>query len=308
MEDSDSKGKERVLKSVEDLIGELCNGIRGMRVSEEDAVPIVRTLIETYPDLVNGTVCENNLSGMYAYVLGFHRVDVFLEGGTVCPDRFKVVKLGMSTESLTNRVVGQGRAYVNKNAWVQPRIPGFDKEDRVHTLSMMKKTYVTSERFAEFVKDNHEVFPDMVFVAPGLVADETHLRDRYGIRIGKWKLDAHCLDRFFDGDFDRTGVVTADGIIKAKGGWKIWLTVREGSEGVSNYSPGPSEYFLMRTQDIDDCSKRFLKGEKLTDTRKDATSYYTSMYERPVKCIIHRWEGDDKPLILLDPQCQYIRS
>lgn len=313
--DSKLKGKEPITEyeespvdgtlkeeDINDLIDGLCILIRNMRVTEEDAVPIVRTLIETYPDLVNGTVCENNLSGMYAYVLNFYRVDVFLADGSICPDTFKVVKLGMSTESLTNRVVGQGRVYVLRNAWIQPRIPGFDLKDRVHTLSMMKQTYVTSDSFAEFVREEHETFPDMVFVAPGLVADETHLRERYGIRIGKWELDKDCLDRFFDGEFQHSSVVTSDNIIKAGGGWKIWLTYRgPGYPGVDNYSPGPSEYFLMRVQDIEDCKRRFLKGEKLVDTRKDPTSDYTSMYKVPHKCIIHRSDSDEKPLILLKP-------
>jgi hypothetical protein len=192
-------------------------------------------------------------------------------------------------------VIGQGRGYVIKNAWVQPRIPGFNPKDRKHTLSRMKKTYVTSGQFADFVRDRHKLFPDMVFVAPGLVADESNLRNRYGTRIGRWKMDKRCLSRFFDGEFDQSGVVTKEGVIQSGGGWKIWLTEREDSPGVSDHSPGPSEYFLMRIQDIEDCKKRFLKGRPLSKT-------YTSIYTLPHKCIIHRSEEDTKPLILLCPK------
>jgi hypothetical protein len=290
-------------KTAEEVVETLHALLKEKAISEEECAPLVRALIETYPDLVNGVVCENNLSGMYAYELNFYRVQAFLADGTPSKETFKVVKLGMSTESLTNRIVVQARDYVNKNAWVQPRIPGFDPKDRKHTLSMMKKTYVTSERFAEFVRKSIETFPDMVFVAPGLVADETSLRERYGVRIGRWKLEKKCLKHFFDGAFDPYSVVTKeDGVIKAKGGWKIWLTQREDSPGVTNHSPGPSEYFLMRVQDIHDCRERFLQGKKLNETRQDVKSYYTSSYEIPHKCIIHRSETDGKPLVLLRPK------
>ena len=273
----------------------LCADIRDKKISEEECKSLVYSLAYAYPDLVNKTICENRLSGTYAYVLNFHRVQVFLKDGTRSPHSFKVVKLGMSTESLTNRVVYQGRQYVLKNAWVQPRIPGFNRKDRKHTLSRMKKTYVTSDQFAEFVRDRHKLFPDMVFVAPGLVADESNLRNRYGTRIGRWKMDERYLDRFFSGSFDRSGVVTKDGIIQSNGGWKIWLTEREDSPGVSNYSTGPSEFFLMRDIDIEDCKKKFLEGKPLSKK-------YTSTYTLPYKCIIHRSKEDKRPLVLLRPE------
>jgi hypothetical protein len=274
----------------------LCTDIRCGKVSREECESLVRSLVHTYPELVNQTVCENKLSGTYAYVLNFHRVQVFLEDGSKSPHSFKVVKLGMSTESLTNRVVYQGRQYALKNAWVQPRIPGFDRKDKKNTLSMMKKTHVTSDQFADFVRECHKTFPDMVFVSPGLVADESKLRDLYGTRIGLWKLDKACLDRFFDGHFVKSAVVTKKGIIKANGGWKIWLTEREDSPGVSNYSTGPSEYFLMREQDIKDCKTRFLRRKPLCKKK------YTSEYALPHKCIIHRSKKDKRPMVLVRPK------
>ncbi len=283
------------------LIRKICKCIKKNQLSSEEACQLSKILIEYFPEVVGRDMFDNDLSGMYAYVLNFHKVKVYMKDGTLSKCKWKVVKLGMSKESLTNRLINQCRGYYTTDACVKPKIPGFMIPFKGYSLSNIKKQYPTAKKFADYVKLHNDIYKDMIFIYPGLITDETHLRKRYGICIGKWILETECLNNFFDGDFDVNGVVFDNGTIKSKGGWKIWMTSGPGKIGVSSYSPGPSEYFLMREEDIDDCKQRFLNGEYLTSTRNDPASDYTSLYSHPIKCIIYRWDGDDKPLVLLYP-------
>lgn len=271
--------------------------IQDGKVKEEEISALASAILTKFPDLITGLSCENVLSGTYAYVVPFYDVEVSNEND-LKTDVWKVVKIGMSKNSLTKRLTDQSRGYANKKAWVIPKIPGYDPNEEKIKLGKLKKTYITSKSLENYVRENDKLYVDMVYIAPGQIADEDKVRERFGIPIGMWKVEKNCLENFFEGDFDRMGVVHSDGVIKASGGWKIWMTVREDGQGKTDYDPGPSEYCLMKEKDIKDLKTRFMNQQSLYSMRKDSATEYTKQYPKIKQCRISRYKNDKRPLVL----------
>ena len=269
-------------------------------LTDKDRSVLFSFLARRYSEDLKNCLLQNRVSGLYAFVVPFHKVMVFTKDGRISKYDWCVVKLGQSTKGLVTRIIQQSRQYVTKRAWVAPVIPGNGGKEEKMSLKEMKEKFKYSEDLAEYIRGNINIYKDMVFVSPGLVADEDNMRNNIGIQIGKWKLQKDCLKNFFDGDFDHSGVVYDDGTIKAGGGWKIWMTERKYSQGVASWSPGPQEYFLMRKKDIHICRKKFLQGHNLRDISINCVKQYSTRKCKPQMCKIFRSVNDKKPLVLLD--------
>ncbi len=235
-------------------------------------------------------------SGLYGFTLPFYRVTVTTEDGTVDSESWVVVKIGMSIKGVSKRVVGEQRLFHNKRACVVPVLPGFSRRTEKMSQKAIMEENIRATTFVTFLVEGRNVYTDVMFVYPGAVVPEGYMRNRYGLPVGKWKVDPDCRENLLEGVL-RTEKSFYDKRKSLKAyAWKIWMSMKPGQPGTSgSFSVGPTEFVLMKKRDVARCNDQFCESMGFP------TEYipYSREYSDVTTCVLQRYPDDEYPLILV---------